>query len=60
MDYGPYLPELAERSPARDPAGPDVLEMPDGTWLLYHDSTTDASEYGHGIRVVRLTSSSVN
>jgi len=28
----------------RDPAGPDVLEMPDGTWLLYHDSTTDASE----------------
>ena len=40
----------------RDPAGPDVLEMADGSWLLYHDSTTSANEYGHGIRVARLTS----
>jgi hypothetical protein len=37
----------------RDPAGPDVLLMPDGSWLMYHDST-DADDYGHGIRVGRL------
>ena len=37
----------------RDPAGPDVLTMPDGSRLLYHDST-DQGGYGHGIRVGRL------
>ncbi len=37
----------------RAPAGPDVLAMPDGSWLMYHDST-DADDYGHGIRVGRL------
>ncbi len=37
----------------RDPAGPDVLTMPDGSLLLYHDST-DQNGYGHGIRVGRL------
>ena len=37
----------------RDPAGPDVLTMPDGSRLLYHDST-DQNGYGHGIRVGRL------
>ena len=37
----------------RDPAGPDVLRMPDGTFLMYHDST-DYAGYGHGIRVGRL------
>ena len=37
----------------RDPAGPDVLTMPDGSWLLYHDST-EQDGYGHGIRVGRL------
>jgi hypothetical protein len=37
----------------RDPAGPDVLTMPDGSRLLYHDST-DQHGYGHGIRVGRL------
>ena len=37
----------------RDPAGPDVLTMPDGSRLLYHDST-DQDGYGHGIRVGRL------
>ena len=34
----------------RDPAGPDVLRLPDGRYLMYHDST-DYSGYGHGIRV---------
>lgn len=34
----------------RDPAGPDVLRLPDGTYLMYHDST-DYAGYGHGIRV---------
>ncbi len=34
----------------RDPAGPFVLRMPDGTFLMYHDST-DYAGYGHGIRV---------
>ncbi|MBQ91006.1 MAG: hypothetical protein CL441_06240 [Acidimicrobiaceae bacterium] len=38
----------------RDPAGPDVIRLLDGSYLLYHDSTTDSSEYGHGIRVTRL------
>jgi hypothetical protein len=37
----------------RDPAGPDVFTMPDGSRLLYHDST-DRDGYGHGIRVGRL------
>ncbi len=41
----------------RDPAGPDVLTMPDGSWLFYHDST-DPDDYGHGIRVGRLTTTS--
>ena len=43
----------------RDPAGPDVLTMPDGSWLFYHDST-DRDDYGHGIRVGRLTTSSLD
>ena len=37
----------------RDPAGPDVLHLPDGTYLMYHDST-DYVDYGHGIRVGKL------
>ena len=37
----------------RDPAGPDVLRLSDGTYLMYHDST-DYAGYGHGIRVGRL------
>jgi len=37
----------------RDPAEPDVLRLPDGTYLMYHDST-DYVDYGHGIRVGRL------
>ncbi len=41
----------------RDPAGPDVLTMPDGSWLFYHDST-DPDDYGNGIRVGRLTTTS--
>ena len=34
----------------RDPAGPDVLRLPEGKYLMYHDST-DYAGYGHGIRV---------
>ena len=37
----------------RDPAGPDILHLPDATMLMYHDST-DHNGYGHGIRVGRL------
>lgn len=37
----------------RDPAGPDVLRLPDRTYLMYHDST-DYAGYGHGIRVGKL------
>ena len=41
----------------RDPAGPDVLRLSDGTHLMYHDST-DYNGYGHGIRVGVLEFSS--
>ena len=37
----------------RDPAGPDILRLRDGSYLMYHDST-EAESYGHGIRVGRL------
>ena len=37
----------------RDPAGPDILQLQDQTYLMYHDST-ERNGYGHGIRVGRL------
>ena len=37
----------------RDPAGPDVIQLQDESYLMYHDST-EKNGYGHGIRVGRL------